>query len=168
MIKKILRVVPVVALIIGALSLYKTCKNESQIDQLETKYLQRSTQSFANELDFIRPNNGDTLNPYSEYIIDVSFKSSVPENYKVWIVGRNGGSYYLLGNKKSMHIDLPNRILSKSGVRLSDEGEWEIILYLTTLKANKELDEGYHYFGFEELPKGMSILKSIRVFSKYP
>jgi hypothetical protein len=162
--KTIRTIVPIIALIVASMGLFKAFKNDKQIEGIETRYLENSTKSFADQLTFIRPKTQDKIQNYSDIILDVSYQNSIPENYKVWAIGRHDGRYHLLGNNKSMHIDLPNKIISKSGIRLSDSGEWEIILYLTTLNANKELNERFTLFGMLDLPKGMSILKSIKVF----
>lgn len=162
-IKYILKTIPVIAVIIASISLCKTCKNEKKIEVIEQEFLDSSSKDFSKEIEIIRPYDNGSIKLYTAFTFDATYKNTLPEKYKLWIIGRHNGYYDFLGPQKSLHISKIDKKLSRSGIKIEEEGEWEIMLCLVTNKSEEELKNHNHRINLKELPTGISILKTIKI-----
>lgn len=163
--KTIKNLIPIVAILISSLGLYKTFENGDKIDDIETKYLENSSKRYSGNFEIIRPKDSAQITLRREFIFDASY-TEIPIDYKLWIIGRHNGNYYFLGKHQSLHIDKINKKISRSGIRIDNIGEWELMLCLATNKANRYLSNKMSLANEGRLPEGVEILKTITVHAK--
>lgn len=158
--KTIKNILPIIAILISSLGLYKTCENGDKIDAIETKYLENSSKVYSGNFKIVRPKDSSRIEVRKEFIFDATY-TELPKDYKLWIIGRHSGSYYFLGKHQSLHIDKINKKISRSGIRIESIGEWEIMLCLVTNKADEYLLSKMSLNNEKKLPDGIEILKTI-------
>ncbi|MBU2928222.1 hypothetical protein [Winogradskyella psychrotolerans] len=160
--KTIKNILPIIAILISSLGLYKTCENGYKIDAIETKYLENASKTYSGNFEIVRPKDSTRIVVRREFIFDATY-TELPEDYKLWIIGRHSGNYYFLGKQQSLHIDKINKKISRSGIRIENLGEWEIMLCLVTNKAHEYLLNLMYLQNEKKLPEGIEILKTITV-----
>lgn len=163
--KTIKNILPIIAILISSLGLYKTCENGDKIDAIETKYLENSSKIYSGNFEIVRPKDSTQIITRREFIFDATY-TELPKDYKLWIIGRHNGYYYFLGKHQSLHIDKINKKISRSGIRIDNIGEWEIMLCLVTNKADEFLLSLTSLVNEKKLPEGIEILKTITVHCK--
>lgn len=159
--------VPLIGVVIGAVSLYKACQNDSKINSIEVRYLENTSRRYSKEFQIIRPEDKSDVVIRRDFIFDASYEE-ISFDYKFWIIGRHSGHYYFLGKNESLHIDKINKKVSRSGIRLSSPGEWEIMLCLVTNEADELLSKKNSLTNDRKFPSGVEILKTITVKGVYP